>query len=303
MAARGTSIHKVPLPCNSVLAGVLLLRYFPELDEVGRWTKDKLEKLQKYLRAYTTILKSETQAWCAGVHYIDAFAGTGVVRDRDRPDELLNGSPRRAVKVEPPFDRLMFIEKDSARCNALRGLMDEFPDRDIQVYEGDCNEVLHGIFDTIPQNERAFLLLDPYNLGVDWETIEAAANAGNHKTIELFINFSIFDALLNMVRKRPELIDSEQAARLTGVWGNESWKQQVFAPERTLFGKTLSKRDRGAERLSTGFRQRLRTVYKHVSKPAMMKNSKGRAIYALMLASHAPVAQKIAEDILRDADV
>ncbi|MFO7946262.1 MAG: three-Cys-motif partner protein TcmP [Armatimonadota bacterium] len=272
----------------------------PQLDEVGPWTKTKLKLLQKYLRAYTRILKAESQAWCTGVHYIDAFAGTGIHKDREMPEELLDGSPRIALKVNPSFDRLMFIEKDAHRAEALRALKGEFPDRQIQVYEGDCNEELHHIFDTISRNERTFLLLDPYNLGVNWETIEAAANAGNGKSVEILINFSILDALLNMVRKRPELVDPKQADRLTETWGNESWKTCVFGPERTLFGDQLSKRDKVAQRLSEGFRERLRDVYEYVPKGAIMRNSRGRAIYSLIHASHVPVAKKIIQDVFEE---
>jgi three-Cys-motif partner protein len=42
---------------------------------VGPWAKDKLDRLAKYLHAYTVIMKD--QSWCEGYHYIDAFAGPG----------------------------------------------------------------------------------------------------------------------------------------------------------------------------------------------------------------------------------
>lgn len=42
---------------------------------VGPWAKDKLDRLAKYLHAYTVIMKD--RRWCQGYHYIDAFAGPG----------------------------------------------------------------------------------------------------------------------------------------------------------------------------------------------------------------------------------
>jgi three-Cys-motif partner protein len=39
----------------------------------GEWTKDKLERLRNYLRAYTTALKNQPFE----LIYIDVFAGTG----------------------------------------------------------------------------------------------------------------------------------------------------------------------------------------------------------------------------------
>ena len=42
---------------------------------VGPWAQDKLDRLRKYLHAYTSIMKE--QKWCKGYYYIDAFAGPG----------------------------------------------------------------------------------------------------------------------------------------------------------------------------------------------------------------------------------
>jgi hypothetical protein len=44
------------------------------------------------------------------------------------PQQLLDGSARLALKVEPRFDRYIFIERDAERCRELEGLKIEFPD-------------------------------------------------------------------------------------------------------------------------------------------------------------------------------
>lgn len=59
---------------------------------LGPWAREKLDCLQKYLQAYTTILKN--QSWCKGYLYIDAFAGAGKAPERqynnhsDKTDSL-----------------------------------------------------------------------------------------------------------------------------------------------------------------------------------------------------------------------
>lgn len=92
---------------------------------VGPWAADKLDRLRKYLSAYTTIMKD--QRWCAGYHYIDAFAGPGAHSVRSRAQvkshqasqalldvasfgqlqeeqrQFLAGSPRVALDIEHPF--------------------------------------------------------------------------------------------------------------------------------------------------------------------------------------------------------
>ncbi len=43
----------------------------------GEWTTDKLERLRKYLQAYTTIFTKNVRAQYYRTIYVDAFAGTG----------------------------------------------------------------------------------------------------------------------------------------------------------------------------------------------------------------------------------
>jgi three-Cys-motif partner protein len=46
----------------------------------GRWTEEKLERLRKYLVAYTTIFKANERAKHLRTTFVDAFAGTGTYR-------------------------------------------------------------------------------------------------------------------------------------------------------------------------------------------------------------------------------
>jgi len=43
----------------------------------GKWTDDKLDRLRKYLSAYTTIFKQSHNASHFKNTYLDAFAGNG----------------------------------------------------------------------------------------------------------------------------------------------------------------------------------------------------------------------------------
>lgn len=53
---------------------------------VGPWAKEKLERLRKYLHAYTTIMKDQGQ-WCKSFSYIDAFASPGEHEIRQRTNQ------------------------------------------------------------------------------------------------------------------------------------------------------------------------------------------------------------------------
>ena len=124
----------------------------------GDWTATKLEILKGYLGAYTTALKGQPFKTA----YIDAFAGTGYrsLKQTDTapnllfpdlaeeaPQELLEGSARLALKIEPRFDRYIFVEKSRERCDQLEGLRKEFPHlaSAIRIENGEANQVIQSL--------------------------------------------------------------------------------------------------------------------------------------------------------------
>jgi three-Cys-motif partner protein len=120
------------------------------------WTQDKLERVRKYLVAYTTIMSKRDFKFA----YIDGFAGTGYheLKQDDSPTELLlcddgdkveveaflDGSARIALQVEPRFNTYIFIEKSKKKAKELEKLRTEFPDRrnDIKIENKEANACL-----------------------------------------------------------------------------------------------------------------------------------------------------------------
>ena len=93
----------------------------------GPWTQDKLRILHAYLDAYTTALKNRGFT----LIYVDAFAGAGsyVESGDDYAEfhEFRQGSARIALAVDDrPFDRLVFIEKDTNSAEALLVLTNDY---------------------------------------------------------------------------------------------------------------------------------------------------------------------------------
>lgn len=54
----------------------------------GTWTQDKLQRLEKYLKAYRTIFTKNPKAQYFETWYVDAFAGTGARLPSTRRGEL-----------------------------------------------------------------------------------------------------------------------------------------------------------------------------------------------------------------------
>jgi three-Cys-motif partner protein len=197
--------------------------------------------------------------------------------------------------VKPPFKELHLIDLDGTRATDLRRTIGDR--NDVFVYKGDANEVLlQQVFLRCHWEDfhRALCLLDPYALSVDWKVIETA---GKMRSIEVFYNFMIMDANMNVLWRNPEKVPADQLARMDRVWGDCSWRSAAYVREPGLFGDIEEKA--GNEEVAEAFRDRLREIggFKYVPKPMPMRNEKGAVVYYLFFASPNKTGAHIVEDI------
>jgi three-Cys-motif partner protein len=173
-------------------------------DTIGYWSEVKLDIVQKYASAYSVIMNRQKEI---SKHlYIDAFAGAGQHISK-RSGEFVPGSPLNALLVKPPFKELHLIDLDGTRATDLRRTIGDR--NDVFVYKGDADEVLlQQVFLRCHWEDfhRALCLLDPYALSVDWKVIETA---GKMRSIEVFYNFMIMDANMNVLWRNPEKVPAE----------------------------------------------------------------------------------------------
>jgi len=263
-----------------------------KFDEIGYWSEVKLDIVREYASAYSTIMAK--QPFCKAHMYIDAFAGAGSHTSK-ATGQMIPGSPLNALAVAPPFTGLHFIDLDDARVAELERLASN--DGRVRVHYGDCNDIL--LKDVFPQCRydqfrRALCLLDPYGLNVSWDVLKTAGSMGS---IEVFYNFMIMDANMNVFLRDPSRVSSVQADRMTAVWGDESWRTAAFREQPDLFGSTLEKTDN--DTIAEAFRERLRKVagFKYVPAPIPMRNSMGATVYYLYFASQNDTGAKIVTHI------
>jgi three-Cys-motif partner protein len=263
------------------------------LDVVGYWTEIKLQILQEYANAYAQILSQ--QKYIKHVAYIDGFAGAGAHISKTS-GEIIEGSPARVLSIQPRFSHYHFVEMDEERVERLRGMGSE---KDVTVYHGDCNDIL--LKEVFPQcrykdYRRALCLLDPYALNPNWEVVETA---GKMESVEIFLNFMIMDANMNVLWKNPESVAPEQALRMNKFWGDDSWRDSAYKTEQDLFGSIEVKASN--EAVIAAYRKRLKEVagFKFVPEPLPMCNTRGAVVYYLFFASQNSTGNRIAEHIFK----
>lgn len=279
----------------------------------GPWTREKLDRLSKYLSAYTTIFTKNVRARWFTTTYVDAFAGTGFRAGHaggtkphlfDDPDAegFQRGSATIALDVEPQFDRYIFVDQNPDYIRELRDLRRKYRTRNIEVHESDANPFLSSwCRQTDWRQNRAVVFLDPYGMQVEWSTIESI---GATKAIDLWLLFPLGQAVNRMLTKTAP--DPSWARRLSRFFGTDAWKQEFYRPtgQGRLFDDA-ARVEKAADFESIGdfFVSRLQTAFPEVAKkPLALRNSKNIPIYLLCFASANPkvakVATKIANHIL-----
>jgi len=289
---------------------------------VGPWAADKLDRLGKYLSAYTTIMKD--QQWCEGFYYIDAFAGPGEheVRKKERgqsrtktnplvdvasfgqaqeeQQQFLAGSPRVALNIQHPFTGYVFIDRSPTRVAQLESLKEQFGEsRTIRIRQQDCNGYLQKNVVANPKVDwrcnRALVFLDPFGMQVPWRTLELL---GQTEAIEVFLNFPVGMAIQRLLPRDTGKITDQRRAMLDEYFGSPEWFDVVYRTTRTFFGDAEEKIEQSGKRLVKWYQGRLRAAFGHVTKAALIRNTRRGHLYYLMLASPKRTGARIADHIL-----
>jgi len=264
-----------------------------KFDEIGYWSELKLAIVAEYGERYTTAFKNTSLK----KYYIDGFCGAGLHVSKNR-GVAVEGSPSRALKVDPPFDEFYFIDLAAKKTSYLEGLYGNR--EDVHIHTGDATDYLTKTL--LPQIQyanynRALCLLDPYGLHLDWEVIH---QAGQSKAIDMFLNFPVMDMNRNAIWRHPEKVPESGIQRMNRFWGDESWRQAAYAKsaQRVLWGEPdIVKQDNDA--IVSAFCERLKSVagFQIVLPPLPMKNSTNAVVYYLCFASQSPVAERILTSI------
>jgi hypothetical protein len=281
----------------------------------GEHTRRKLDVVTKYLAAYVTVMKKQRFR----LFYVDGFAGSGGstskadLLDNDPAlfptSEMVEGSPLRALSVDPPFDKYLFIEKAEKNVKSLSEVCARFPDRNYEVWPGDANEKLRKFCEEIKRNksDRAVAFLDPFGLSVEWKTI---CDLASTEKVDLWYLVPV-DGMSRQIKNDGSFLPGAQ--RIDVLWGSQAWRSEavrkVEMPQ-DLFGgvdERLEKKAK-AKQFSEMFRDHLSGVFRGGVADTVLPLGRGkRHDFSLMFACANPsrpareAAMRIANHILRNA--
>lgn len=289
----------------------------------GNWTQIKLERLRKYLSAYTTIFHANERARFLKTVYVDAFAGTGysapapklatseteleLFPELAEPEaqQFLKGSAQIALEVEPTFDRYIFVEKEPQYALELERLklLHRNSGHNIEIVQGDARAFLPDwCAGQDWKKTRAVVFLDPYSSQADWATIQAVAEG----QIDLWILWPI-GQVINRLLTTKKLPAPKWGDALTRAFGTEEWKNRFYAPSSQLglFGESeddANVKIANFKEIERFFVERLETIFEKegvAQNPLYLYNSQNTPLYLLCFAAHNKIAVKIAQDVLK----
>lgn len=295
----------------------------------GKWTEEKLDAFEKYVKAYLTIMNTNRDPYGWKLIYFDGFAGSGTRTEQEESDEVkgtseifgqeitsadLNvyqGAAERVVQLESKgtrgFDLYYFIDKDAGNCTALEEKLSSYHTDGKRFHLPlDANEAVLKLAGTLRKNHKrkALAFLDPFGMQIDWASIEALKGL----SVDLWILVPT-GVIINRLLERK--LDPEKgfihAEKLQSFFGMPQTEIKHFfyqeAQVQTLFGEeetVITKTEDAIRKIAELYVERLKTVFDNVvEEPLVLYNSQNVPIYHLVFAAKNKVAKKIAQEIIK----
>jgi len=270
----------------------------------GFWTREKLRVLRDYLAAFLTASSSQSERI-----YLDAFAGEGTGVDR-LTGEQFSGSCRIALELDAGggFTRFRFFEREGKAQELEAELRQEFPDRDIRVYPGDCNEQIPRALAQLSDVRWAptFAFIDPDGMELEWQTLEALAShkrgyrAGRSGKPEFKVELWLLFPSAGLIRTlalNPAKLSPADGERATRLFGTDAWKP-IYQRRRDGEYDPAEAREQYVNLMRWRLERDLGYERTH---PLELIDTRGRPIYHMIFATDHEAGTKIMSDLYSKA--
>jgi len=265
----------------------------------GDWTSQKIEIVTSYTQAYLTVMKNQP----FNLIYFDGFAGSG---DIEQDENLIQGAALRVLAIDDPkpFDLYYFVELVKKYADNLKAQIKlKFPERKFVVRSDDCNVKIKDLATYLRKPEqnmtKVLAFIDPKGMQVKWESLEILRGLG----IDMWILVPLGMGVTRLLKKDGNISDAWVSKLQVFLGMQESEIRNYFyADELTnLFGEAVAgqRLDNAIVRAAKLYKERLNTIFKFVSQPFVMRNSKNSPMYHFYLATNNTTALKIANSVIK----
>ena len=186
-----------------------------EYDEIGYWSKVKLDIIKDYATVYSQILS--VQKTPALYHiYVDAFAGAGK-HISERQAGFVTGSPMNALQVSPRSRNTISL---SLTCTKRTPFKASWVAAPMFVYTSKTATLrfwtrfcLRHAGRTTVEHWSCWTRM---GLHLNWNVLQTM---GRMRSVEIFLNFPVADMNRNLLWHNPELVDHRDVDRMNAYWG------------------------------------------------------------------------------------
>lgn len=269
----------------------------------GNWTYQKIRIIEEYAKAYLQIMK-EHPYW--KLLYFDGFAGSGEIKIAGPLDsKVIEGAARKIVAIKEPrmFDTCYFVELDKRKAQQLRDSVNQIRKAGVFVIEEDCNKKLVDMADFLRgedgRKHKVLAFIDPCGMEVNWKSIEALKGLAIDMWLLVPTGIGV-NRLLMKNHNIPEV----WWTKLEAFYGlTRDLLDQAFystSTVNTLFGEetVIQKIPKVLKKIESTYTERLKEVFRYVSRPYVMKNANESIMFHFVLASNNSTAINIANDIV-----
>ena len=269
----------------------------------GPWSLLKVEAVEKYLRAYASVMSRQSFQ----LIYIDTFAGSGSFTfgegmpliATDEAAQVFAGSVKRALSVHA-FKQLFFLESDERNIASLRAIAGSDPR--VEIIEGDANLQLIKLCQRLDwKSRRGVVFVDPCGPETNWAILRAIAAT---KALDVFWLFPLSAVYRNAPRDHGALTP-EKRAMVSKCLDCDSWEESFYGPSRfvvsDLFEDAPKVRHIEINSIEAFVTAKLRKIFPHVEKPARLLGNTKAPLFNLFFAMANPsaAAKRIAGPIAR----
>ena len=271
----------------------------------GDWTENKIEILVEYAKAYLTIMNSFATKYSWKLLYFDGFAGSGVIH-KEKNKKIIIGAATRILEINNPrsFDLYYFVEKEVDNAKELKERVDSLAlSKEIHIVNTDCNEKIESLSRFLSSRKgsqyKTLAYIDPCGMQLNWSSLKALEKLSVDVWVLIPTGMGV-----NRLLKKDGNISGAWISKLEIFLGiSKDEIIEYFYKEKTiktLFGEETStnKEKKAIEKSAQLYQDRLKTLFKYVSKPYILKNTTNSVMFHFLMATNNKNAVKIADEIV-----